>query len=124
MHPAQTVVIVDALNVARSRWPNVPARELIARCRRWAHDRGHRVLLVFDGRAPGDDSAPDSACEVIGVHGETADDWIARRATELAAAGLPYWLVSSDRELRRRAGESAAKQIGGGRFLDQLRIPR
>jgi predicted RNA-binding protein with PIN domain len=117
----EAIVLIDALNVRRSRWPNLPARELVDRCARWARRHGHRALVVFDGPAPRDaNAAADSACEVIGTAVESADDWIARRASELAAAGRPYWLVTSDRELRRRAGHAARRQIGGGSFLKQL----
>jgi hypothetical protein len=103
-----TVLLVDARNVLRSRWPNVPEPELVERCRSWAEREDVRVLLVFDGRAP------EGA---IGTEGESADDWIAR-----AAVGLeePYWLVTSDRELRERAGRGAERTIGGGAFLREL----
>jgi hypothetical protein len=49
---------------------------------------------------------------------------IARRAAELARAGNAYWLVTSDRGLRERAGEAAAKVIGGGSFAQTLRSLR
>ena len=102
-------VLVDAENVRRSMWPNIPADELVALVRRWAAHYGHEPIIVFDVRAPveGADvvAAPD------------ADDWIARRAAELE----DYWLVTSDRELRRRAGGRAARVIGGGSFAGELR---
>jgi uncharacterized protein YPO0396 len=103
-----TVVLVDARNVLRSRWPNVPEAELVARARDWAAERGLNAVLVFDGQAPEGG---------IGTTDESADDWIAR-----AAAGLdePYWLVTSDRELRRRAGVRAERTVGGGAFLREL----
>ena len=47
------IVLVDARNVLRSRWPNVPEEELVDRCCAWAGDRGDRALVVFDGKAPG-----------------------------------------------------------------------
>ena len=46
-------VLVDARNVLRSRWPNIPEDELVDRARRWAEREDARVHLVFDGRAPG-----------------------------------------------------------------------
>jgi rRNA-processing protein FCF1 len=49
---------------------------------------------------------------------ETADDRIAREASELDG---PYWLVTSDRELRERAGGRAERVIGGGSFARELR---
>jgi hypothetical protein len=48
---------------------------------------------------------------------ETADDRIAREA---AARDEPYWLVTSDRELRERAGGRAERVIGGGSFARVL----
>jgi hypothetical protein len=106
-------VLVDARNVLRSRWPNVPEPELVERCRSWAAAAAVDVSIIFDGRAP--EEAPD----VVGTGGESADDWIARRAGELRAAGRPFWLVTSDRELRARAG-GAERVIGGGAFLGEL----
>jgi hypothetical protein len=103
-----TVVLVDARNVLRSRWPNVPEAELVERCRGWAYEQGVTALLVFDG------PAPEGA---IGTGKESADDWIARAAAETDG---PYWLVSSDRELRERAGSRAERTIGGGSFLREL----
>jgi hypothetical protein len=103
-----TTVLVDTRNVLCSRWPNVPEAELVERCRAWAEEQGLTALLVFDG------PAPDGA---IGTGEESADDWIARAAAELDA---PYWLVTSDRELRERAGGNAERTIGGGSFLREL----
>ncbi|MBA2615893.1 MAG: hypothetical protein H0U90_09010 [Actinobacteria bacterium] len=105
------LVLVDGRNVQRSRWPNVSDEELVRRCRAWATEHETEAEVVFDGRAPED---------AIGTGRESADDWIARRATELHVAGTPYWLVTSDRELRRRAGEHAERTIGGGGFLREL----
>jgi len=47
---------------------------------------------------------------------ETADEWIVREAP----AHAPYWLVTSDRELRELAGPGAARVIGGGSFAREL----
>jgi predicted RNA-binding protein with PIN domain len=109
-----TEVLVDARNVLRSRWPNVPELELVDRTRRWAEAAGVRATIVFDGRAP--DEAPD----VVGTLGESADEWIARRAAELRAAGRTFWLVTSDRALRGDAGRGAERIVGGGAFLREL----
>jgi hypothetical protein len=102
-------VIVDAENVRRSRWPNVSREELVDRTRAWAADRGLSSLVVFDGRAPED-------AEDLVSAGASADDWIAEHAHEHA----PYWLVTSDRELRQRAGGGAERVLGGGGFLKEL----
>jgi hypothetical protein len=64
--------------------------------------------VVFDG------AAPDGG---IGTGRESADDWITRRAAELDR----YWLVTSDRELRERAGGRAERVIGGGSFARIVR---
>jgi hypothetical protein len=103
------LVIVDAQNVRRSEWPNIAPEELVAAVRAWAADNGHEPLIVFDG------AAPEGA---VGVLGEIADDWIARRA---AALDEPYWLVTSDRGLRERAGGAADRVVGGGSFARELR---
>jgi len=91
-------IVVDAENVRRSIWPNVSGERLVELVRRWADERGFDHLVVFEG----DD--------------ESADDRIVREV-----AGLDrYWLVTSDRELRRRAGERAERIIGGGSFVREL----
>ncbi len=103
-------MLVDARNVLRSRWPNIPERELVELARGWAEANRVTALLVFDGRAPVE------ADDVVGTGGESADDWIAREAARFA----PYWLVTSDRELRRRAGGGAERVLGGGSFAAEL----
>jgi hypothetical protein len=107
-HPLSLTVLIDARNVLRSRWPNIPEDELVLLIDEWAREEGVEREVVFDGRAPEGG---------IGTGGESADDWIARRATEL---GGPYWLVTSDRELRERAGGGAERVIGGGAFASLL----
>jgi hypothetical protein len=103
-----TVVLVDARNVMRSRWPNVPEGKLVEHVQRWAEGEGVEAVIVFDGNAP---------AGAIGTAGESADDWIAREAGGLEGS---YWLVTSDRELRERAGGGAERVIGGGSFLREL----
>ena len=103
-----TVVLVDARNVLRSRWPNVPEAELVERIRGWAESEGVEARIIFDGQAPEGG---------VGTAGESADDWIARAAAEIDE---PYWLVTSDRGLRARAGVGAERTIGGGAFVREL----
>lgn len=103
-------MIVDARNVLRSRWPNIPEGELVELVRAWADREGVAPLLVFDGRAPVE------ADDVVGTGAESADDWIARESARFA----PYWLVTSDRELRRRAGGGAERVVGGGAFAGAI----
>jgi predicted RNA-binding protein with PIN domain len=112
------VVLVDAENVRRSLWPNMSARELVDRCLVWARQSGARTVVVFDGQAPS--AATEDRIEVVGTGRESADDWIVRRAGELAAAHEPYWLVTSDRALRERTGGEAERVIGGGSFVREL----
>jgi YacP-like NYN domain len=73
------------------------------------------IVVVVDGRNP-----DASESDVVYTGSESADDWIARRADELAAASQRYWLVTSDRGLRARAGDQAERTIGGGSFLRSL----
>ncbi len=100
------LVIVDAENVRRSRWPNLSREELVERARTWADREGHELLVVFDGEPPED--APD----LVGSH--NADDAIVELAARLDG---PWWLVSSDRGLRARVGYTPARIVGGGAFV-------
>jgi hypothetical protein len=114
---AAPVALVDARNVQRSTWPNIDDEELVRRVRRWAAGRC-AVVLVFDGDAPPVDGGPD--VELVGSGTESADDRITREAGSLARLGRRFWLVTSDRELRQRAGPGAERTIGGGRFAREL----
>ena len=91
-------VVVDAENVRRSIWPNVSGERLVELVRRWAEEHGYEYRVVFEGED------------------ESADDRIVRETAELEH----YWLVTSDRGLRERAGERAEKIIGGGSFVREL----
>jgi hypothetical protein len=91
-------VVVDAENVRRSVWPNVSRERLVELADRWAADRDVDVLVVFEGED------------------ESADDRIVSDTAKLDR----YWLVTSDRELRRRAGAGAERVIGGGAFIREL----
>jgi hypothetical protein len=94
-----TTVLVDAENVRRSLWPNIPKGELEELCDEWAQSEGHNVVVVWEGA-------------------ESADDRIAREAAQLDA---PVWVVTSDRELRGRVEAHAQKILGGGSFARELR---
>ena len=104
-------MLVDGENVRRSIWPNVAREELVRLAERWSVANGLPVRVVFDGRAP---------AGAFGSGAEDADDLIAREAAELAAREEPYWLVTSDRGLRARAGPAAEKVLGGGAFVREL----
>ena len=94
-------VLVDAENVRRSLWPNIGRAELVELVEGWARREGYEALVCFE-------------------EDESADDRIARWAAEPEG---PYWLVTSDRELRERAGVGAERVIGGGSFARMLRGP-
>jgi len=79
--------------------------------------------LVFDGEAPGGlvgGLEIDPSCRLVGTGSESADDVIARIAQRWRAEGRPFGLVTSDRELRRRAAAGAVAVTGGGAFAGQL----
>jgi hypothetical protein len=103
------LVVVDAENARRSRWPNLSKDELLERARKWAKREGVDLLVVFDGRAP-----EDGADVAFAPH---ADDAIVQIVHDHNG---PVWLVTSDRELRRRAGEHAVRTLGGGGFVGQI----
>ena len=107
------IVLVDAPNVRRSLWPNLSPERLVELLARWAESEGAEAIAVFDGPAP----EPVAGVEVIGTGSESADDWITRKAAELTE---PYVLVTSDRELRERAGGNAERIVGGGAFAREL----
>jgi predicted RNA-binding protein with PIN domain len=115
----ERTVLIDARNVLRSQWPNVPEDELVKRVQAWARRHGHRVILVFDGRAPGGLAGAqelDERTTLVGSGGESADEWLIREAARYPGA----WLVTSDRALRAEAGADASRLIGGGAFLREL----
>jgi hypothetical protein len=99
------LLVVDAENVRRSVWPNLPREELVRRARDWAAHEGHDLLIVFDG------SPPEAADDLVGSG--NADDAIVELARTLDE---PWWLVTSDRALRERVGGAADRVVGGGSF--------
>jgi hypothetical protein len=102
-------VVVDAENVRRSLWPNISREDLVTRARAWAQREGHDLRIVFDGDAPED--APDL------VGSTYADDAIVALADELDGE---VWVVTSDRALRDRLGESTTRILGGGSFAREI----
>jgi predicted RNA-binding protein with PIN domain len=117
----ETTVLIDARNVLRSQWPNVPERELVERVREWAERHGRRIVLVFDGRAPGGVVGAEELDErttLVGSGAESADDWLIRETPRYPRA----WLVTSDRALRAAAGAEAERVLGGGGFLRELEV--
>jgi hypothetical protein len=116
MPSVATRVLVDAENVRRSVWPNLTKAELCQRAAAWAERMSLTPVVVFDGPPPD----CDANIEVVGTRGESADDWLAREASAYGERGESFWLVTSDRELRRRAGSGAEKLVGGGSFAREL----
>ena len=96
------IVLVDAENVRRSIWPNLSREELVERVEPWAQQEGVRAEVIFEG------------------HGETADDRIVARATELHAQSEEVWVATSDRGLRERLKPYVARIIGGGSLARAL----
>jgi hypothetical protein len=90
--------LTDVPRDRRSIWPNVSGERLVELVRRWAEERGYEYRVVFEGAD------------------ESADDRIVRETAELDR----YWLVTSDRELRERAGGRAERVIGGGSFIREF----
>ena len=81
------------------------------------HD--NRVVLVFDGKAPGGvvgETELDGRTTLVGSGHESADEWLIREAPHYRHP----WLVTSDRALRAAAGGEAERVIGGGSFLREL----
>jgi predicted RNA-binding protein with PIN domain len=105
-------------------WPNIPEDELVEGCCRWGAEHERKMVVVFDGTAPGGlvgERNLDDHCVVVGTgKQESADGWLIRRSPEFK----PYWLVTSDRALREVAGQEAERTIGGGGFARELRRQR
>src|SRR5205823_4314876 len=99
----------DAENVRRSRWPNLSRERLVERARDWARANGKELVVVFDG-------APFERATDLVAGEPSADDWLAEHARDY----VPYWLVTSDRRLRERAGAAADRILGGGTFLGMI----
>ena len=119
----EPTVLVDARNVIRSRWPNLPEDRFLELTRSWAEREGARALIVFDGPAPGGRVGVhelDARATVVGTGRESADDWIAEHAERMARERGRLWLVSSDRGLRERVAPHVEHVIGGGAFAGRL----
>ncbi len=123
MSSGEPIVLVDALNVMRSRWPNIREDRFVELAREWGEQEGARIVAVFDGPAPEERLGVhelDTRTTVVGTGAGSADDWIAEHARELAQDGQRLWLVSSDRGLRERVTDHVEHVIGGGSFAGRL----
>ena len=107
------LLVVDAWNVIRSRWPNFARDRFVELVEDWAERHGVEPLVVFDGEAP------EAAC-AVGTGTESADDWIARHAPRWRDERRTLWIVTSDRELRGRVSSYAERLVGGGSFGREL----
>ena len=89
-------VLVDAENVRRSLWPNMPGDELVERSKAWGEQEGHDVQVVWEGRSPATTRSPVSLNEL----------------------DPPVWVVTSDRGcanacvITRSALSAAARSRG------------
>jgi YacP-like NYN domain len=117
------VVLVDAPNVIRSRWPNIRPDRFLRLVGVWAEREGVEALVVFDGTAPAKGLGThvlDARTTVVGTGRGSADDWIVDEARRLAGGGRRVRVVSSDRELRDRVGPYVERVVGGGSFAALL----
>lgn len=109
--------LVDGYNVTRrdpatSDLPLADQRDaLVARLRVRGGDLlgTGRIVVVFDGKeGPGLSTGGGVPVEIVYAHKHTADDEIVRIA---AKSKGPVVVVSSDRDLARRAGERATVTV-------------
>ena len=112
--------LVDGMNVIGSRptgwWRDRPAamRALVERLAAFAEATGEEVAVVFDGRPVEVEAGPVDVGFASGGRG-AADDVIAARAEP----GVT--VVTSDRELARRAREAGADVVSARSF--EARLP-
>lgn len=114
--------LVDGMNVIGSRptgwWRDRPAamRRLVERLRAYAEATGDEVAVVFDGCRFELEAGPVEVGFASGGR-NAADHVIAARA----APGVT--VVTSDRELARRAAEAGADVVSAGAFESRLSPP-
>ena len=117
-----TICLIDAENVRRSVWPNLDKNQLLNRSIDWANREGVAAWIIFDGPTP-DGAVGEQDLgghRAVGTAGETADEWIIRKARELKESKQPFWLITSDRVLRDLAS-GAERTLGGGTFARELK---
>lgn len=105
------MILVDGYNLAftggfddgERRGLDVLRSRLVALIRAWCQIEGERAVVVFDGRGPGAPRSPDRPIEEVEVlfshRPEEADDVILECVTRRS----PTLLVTSDRDLARKA---------------------
>jgi hypothetical protein len=122
-HGVEPIVLVDARNVIRSRWPNIREDRFLELARAWAAREDVAAVVVFDGPAPGGRigaRALDDRTTVVGTGPGGADDWIVDEVRRLAGGGRQVRVVSSDRGLRDRVRPYVERLVGGGSFATVL----
>lgn len=81
------------------------------------------VLLVFDGSGQPmrkrKDSV-DSRFQVVASYSQSADSLIEIRAVKLSDAGLPFWVVSDDNQIRVVAGNRAERVLSAKDFIGEV----
>ncbi|MFI6053375.1 NTP pyrophosphohydrolase [Streptomyces violascens] len=112
---APSLFVVDAANVVGSvpdgwwRDRRGSAERLRDHLVGYGERQGVDVVLVVEGAARGVESVPGVRVESAPGSG---DDHIVELAARAARSGRPCVVVTSDRELRRRVGESGAECVG------------
>ncbi|MFC4958755.1 NYN domain-containing protein [Streptomyces mauvecolor] len=112
---ASSLLVVDAANVVGSvpdgwwRDRRGAAERLRDHLVGYGERQGVDVVLVVEGAARGVESVPGVRVESAPGSG---DDHIVELAARAAHSGRPCVVVTSDRELRRRVGESGAECVG------------
>jgi rRNA-processing protein FCF1 len=109
------VLVVDAENVRRSIWPNVPLDELVELCARHAEREALDVVVALDG--PPAQLAADQV-PLLAEPGRSADDLIVAHVAGLAPGTAT--VATSDRALRERLDAHLVSFVGGGAFVREL----
>jgi predicted RNA-binding protein with PIN domain len=120
---AEPIVLVDARNVVRSRWPNLREQRFLELARAWAEREGVEAHIVFDGTTPDGRIGADVVDErtaVVGTGRGSADDWIVDEVRRLAGSRQRIRVVTSDRALRSRVAPYVERVVGGGSFARVL----
>lgn len=127
-------IIVDGYNVIR-QWPELAmldradlqaGREaLLGELQMYRRAKGHKIMVVFDGREQGGFSEGTESVGGLGVRyskrGETADSVIARLVAERGEGTV---VVSSDREVAEAARRHGAAWLSAAEFLVKVEASR
>ncbi|MCW2928122.1 MAG: YacP-like domain [Thermoleophilia bacterium] len=87
----------------------------------WTVEFNHELYIVFDGAGPvGVGDHPWGNGTVVGSGDMDGDTVIERYAASLARASRPYWLVTSDADLREVAGARSERTLEADAFATEL----